>query len=151
MEQEILYDKKISLMLWKISNIWQIILRRELKKFSLTLNEYIILETLFLLKNTNITTQTNLSKSSGVDTSVVSTILKVLDRKKLVKRKVDSDNRKKNIKLTSEAISLLNKIIPVIKNIEDIFFSKLGNEQINFFNSLRLILAKKIRIKAERN
>ena len=151
MEQEILYDKKISLMLWKISNIWQIILRRELKKFSLTLNEYIILETLFFLKNTNITTQTNLSKSSGVDTSVVSTILKVLDRKKLVKRKVDSDNRKKNIKLTSEAISLLNKIIPVIKNIEDIFFSKLGNEQINFFNSLRLILAKKIRIKAERN
>ena len=42
--------KKIGIMIWKISNIWQGMLRNVLRKHSLTLNEFIILETLISLQ-----------------------------------------------------------------------------------------------------
>ena len=151
MKENLLYDKRIGLMLWRTSNLWQSKLRSGLKKFSITLNEFIILESLYLLRRDIIISQIDLSQFSGVDNSVVSIILKSLNKKKLIIKKVNLDNRKKNIKLTSEAISLLNKTIPVIKDIENNFFDKLGSEHLNFINSLKIILRKKIRIKAESN
>ncbi len=151
MKENSLHDKRIGLMLWRSSNIWQSKLRSGLKKFSISLNEFIILESIYLLRKDIIISQTDLSQFSGVDNSVVSIILKSLNKKKLIIKKIDLDNRKKNIKLTSEAISLLNKAIPVIKDIENNFFDKLGSEHFNFINSLKIILRKKIRIKAESN
>ena len=76
-----LIDKKISLMIWKTSNIWLSILRKTLKKYSLTPNEFIILETLYSFKNSNKNiSQVFLSKSSGIDIAVISSVLKILDQ-----------------------------------------------------------------------
>ena len=94
--------------------------------------------------------QIYLSKSSGVNISVVSTTLDILQQKSLIKRLPGNDNRKKIIKLTENAKSLLKKILPNIYAIESNFFLKLGNEKNNFVNSIKLILGKKIRIKAEK-
>jgi len=147
-----LIDKKISLMIWKTSNIWLSILRKTLKKYSLTPNEFIILETLYSFKNSNKNiSQVFLSKSSGIDIAVISSVLKILDKKSLIKRKIDTDNRKKIVKLTTEANTLLNKILPLTDEAEIFFFKKLGNEKTNFCNALKLILGKKIRIQAERD
>ena len=113
--------------------------------------KFIILETLFILSNSlKSITQVLLSQSSGVDISVVSTVLKNLRKKSYINRKTGLDNRNKIIELTPEAISLLKKILPIVNKAEMFFFSKLGKEEINFCNFLRLILGRKIRIKAER-
>jgi len=142
-------DKKKGLLLWKASNLWQSLLRNVLISYSLTLNEFIILETL-LFESKNKITQVYLSKSSGINISVISTVLKVLHKKSLIKRKSDFDNRKKIIELTEDAKSLINSILPITNEIEKNFFLILGKEQENFSNSMKLILNKKIRIKAEK-
>ena len=144
-----LIDIKIGLLLWKTSNLWQSKLRNVLEGYNLTLNEFIILETLFMSKDENIT-QVFISKSSGVNVSVISTVIKVLQKKSLIKRKSDIDNRKKIIELSENGKILTKKILPYINNVEKNIFLKLGKEEINFVNSMKLILGKKIRIKAEK-
>ena len=91
MNSKNLIDIKIGLLLWKASNLWQSKLRNVLEGYNLTLNEFIILETLFMSKDENIT-QVFISKSSGVNVSVISTVIKLLQKKSLIKRKLDIDN-----------------------------------------------------------
>ena len=142
-------DKKIGLLLWKTSNYWQNSIKRVLSEYSLTFNEFIILETLLFESKKNITL-IYLSKSSGVNISVVSTALKTLENKLLIKKNIDIDNRKKIIELTKNAITLTKKISPIIERLEKNFFSKLGSEELNFTNSMKIVLGKKIRIKADK-
>ena len=143
--------EKTGIMLWKTSSLWQNVLRSSLKKFSLTLNEFILLETILeLSRNNKEISQVDVSSACGVDISVVSTVLKILNSKKFIKRKTAYDNRKRILELTPDAITLLNRILPKINNVESNIFGKLRKEELNFCNSLRLILGKKIKIKAER-
>ena len=144
-----LIDIKIGLLLWKTSNLWQSKLRNVLDEYNLTLNEFIILETLFLSKDDSIT-QVYISKSSGVNVSVISTVIKVLQKKSLINRKSDLDNIKRIIELNENGKILIKKILPLINEVEKNIFLKLGKEEINFVNSMKLILGKKIRIKAEK-
>ena len=149
MNSKKLIDIKIGLLLWKTSNLWQSKLRNVLEEYNITLNEFIILETLFMSKDENIT-QVFISKSSGVNVSVISTVIKLLQKKSLIKRKSDIDNRKKIIELTENGKILTKKVLPFINDVEKNIFLKLGKEEINFANSMKLILGKKIRIKAEK-
>ena len=136
-------------MIWKVSNLWQNLLRSTLTEYALTLNEYIILETLYVNSN-DLITQVDISKSSGVNISVISTTLDILQKKKLIYRKSSKDNRKKNIELTDQAKSLIKIIVPLIREVENDFFIKLGSEKEILTNSIKLILGKKIRIKADK-
>ena len=149
MNSKNLIDIKIGLLLWKASNLWQSKLRNVLEGYNLTLNEFIILETLFMSRDKGIT-QIYISKSSGVNVSVISTVIKVLQKKSLIKRKSDLDSRKKIIELSNNGSILIKKILPFINEVENNIFLKLGKDEINFVNSMKLILGKKIRIKAEK-
>ena len=64
-------------------------------------------------------------------------------------KKKPIDRRSDSLILTSEGNLLVNNIIKIIKNQEDEIFDKLGSEIFNFTNSLKLILGKKIRIRAK--
>ena len=75
---------------------------------------------------------------------------KLLENKNLILR-THIDNRSKNILLTDQGLSLISSLIKIIKNEEIEFFNKLGNETFNLTNSLKLLLGKKIRIKAYKN
>ena len=149
MNSKNLIDIKIGLLLWKASNLWQSKLRNVLEEYNLTLNEFIILETLLMTKDENIT-QVYISKSSGINVSVISTVIKILQKKSLIKRKSGLDSRIKIIELSENGKILTKKILPFINEVESNIFLKLGNEEINFVNSMKLILGKKIRIKAEK-
>ena len=149
MNNDHLIDIKIGLLLWKTSNLWQSKLRNVLEEYNLTLNEFIILETLFMSQDEGIT-QIYISKSSGVNVSVISTVIKVLQKKSLIIRKSDLDSRKKIIELNENGSILIKKILPFINEVENNIFLKLGKDEINFINSMKLILGKKIRIKAEK-
>jgi DNA-binding MarR family transcriptional regulator len=152
MSNHSLSEKKIGLLIWHASNYWQAKLRQILKKFNISLNEYLILESLHKLKkNSELITQTKLSSFSGIDVSVVSVCLKSLDQKNLIDRKLDKDNRKKLIDLLMNGNKLFEIIFPHVEKQENYLFEKLKNEKINFCNSLKLILGKKIRIKAIKN
>ena len=146
-----LNEDRLGLIIWQTSNIWQSKLRKILKNHKISLNEYLIIETLFKLSSlTKIVSQISIANNSSLDVSVVSTNLTLLENKNLILRTY-LDNRSKNILLTDQGLSLISSLIKIIKNEEIDFFDKLGNETFNLTNSLKLLLGKKIRIKAYKN
>jgi len=146
-----LNENRLGLLIWQTSNIWQSKLRKILKNHNISLNEYLIIETLYKLSSlTKIVSQISISNNSSLDVSVVSTNLTLLENKNLILR-TRIDNRSKNIILTDQGLSLILSLVKFIKNEEIDFFNKLGNETFNLTNSLKLLLGKKIRIKANKN
>ena len=146
-----LYERKIGLLIWTVSKFWQNKLRIILNKYTFSLNEYLILESLSILnKNSLLPSQTRISSFSGIDESVVCVCLKNLENKNFIKRSVDKDNRKKVISILPVGLKLFEEIFPQINQQENNLFDKLKGEKINFCNSLRFILGKKLRIKAEK-
>ena len=151
MADTFLYERKIGLLIWQTSNYWQSKLRKTLKPYNLSLNEYLILESIFLLKNTNKElSQNKISSFSGIDLSVASVTFKFLEKKKLISRQLKFDNRKKIIEMLLKGENLYKEISPFILTEEKTIFMKLENETLNFTNSLKLLLGKNIRIKANK-
>tara|TARA_Y100000741_G_C18142743_1_gene513806 strand:+ start:305 stop:766 length:462 start_codon:yes stop_codon:yes gene_type:complete len=145
-----LSETKIGLLIWQVSNHWQSRLRRILKKYNLTLNEYLIIESSIKLgNNKSALYQNEISIYAGIDFSVSSVIFKLLEEKKIVSRVYTNDNRKKNIKVLPNGTNLYKMISPLINDEEKKIFSKLQNENYNFTNSLKLLLGKRLRIKAK--
>ena len=146
-----LNEERIGLLIWQASNNWQSNLRKILKKFKISLNEYLILETLVKMDGKfDVMSQINISFNSFLDVSVVSTNLKILENKNFI-YKSNIDSRTKNIELSNKGLKLVTNIILLIENEEKKLFEKLGSESFNFKNSLKLLLGKKIRIKANYN
>jgi len=146
-----LEEIRIGVLVWQVSNRWQSNLRKILKKHNITLNEFLLLDSITKLnKNNKELSQNKISKFACVDISVTSVTLKLLESKNLIDRNNTSDNRKKNIELLSKGKNLYNKIYPDIIKEEEKIFNKLRNEMQNFTNSLKLLLGKTIRIKAEK-
>ena len=144
-------EDKIGLLIWKTSNFWLSKLRKILVPYNLSINEYFILYSIksLSIKNTNIY-QNEISEFIGIDISVTSVTLKLLEEKKFISREVKSDNRKKIINILDEGEAIFKILHPIIEKEEETLFNKLKNETFNFTNSLKLLLGKKIRIKADR-
>ena len=62
-----------------------------------------------------------------------------------------NDNRSNKLALTRDGKMFVEKIINQVFEVENEFFGKLNQETFNFINSLKLLLGKKIRIKANYN
>ena len=48
-----LNENRIGLLIWQTSNLWQSRIRKQIVKFNLSFNEYIILETIYILSKTS--------------------------------------------------------------------------------------------------
>ena len=147
-----LNENRIGLLIWQTSNLWQSRLRNKISKYNISFNEYLIIETIYnLSKYITDISQVDIVKHSFIDKSVVSAKLTQLNRKKLIKKMTPNDNRSNKLILTKEGINIIEKIIDDVIATESDFFSKLNQETFNFINSLKLLLGKKIRIKANYN
>ena len=147
-----LNENRLALLIWQTSNFWQSKVRLKLKQSNITLNEYLILETIYLLQQKNINiTQQDICRNASIDRSVVSIQVSKLQDKALILKKEPKDKRSDSLILTSEGNNLINNTIHRIKELENEIFDKLGSEIFNFTNSLKLLLGKKIRIRAKLN
>ena len=147
-----LNENRLALLIWQTSNLWQSKVRHKLKESQITLNEYLILETIYLLQqeNKNITQQ-DICKNASIDRSVVSLRVSNLEEKKLISKQQPQDKRSDSLILTAAGNDLINNTIDNIVDLENELFNKLGSEIFNFTNSLKLLLGKKIRIRAKLN
>ena len=147
-----LNENRIGLLIWQTSNVWQSKIRKQLINFNLSFNEYLILETVYKLSKSiaNIS-QVDVAKHSFIDKSVVSAKLTQLQNKKLINKMTPNDNRSNKLVLTRDGKMIVEKIINLVVEVENEFFGKLNQETFNFINSLKLLLGKKIRIKANYN
>jgi len=147
-----LNENRIGLLIWQTSNLWQSKIRKSIIGHNISFNEYLILETIHnLSKFSSNISQVDIVKHSFVDKSVVSAKLTQLNRKKLIKKMTPSDNRSNKLILTDEGMRIFNNVVDEVTRVEINFFSKLNQEDFNFINSLKLLLGKKIRIKANYN
>ena len=144
-------EDKVGLLIWKASNFWLSKLRKILVPYNLSINEYFILHSIKLLSVTNSNIyQNEISEFIGIDISVTSVTLKLLEKKKFISREIKSDNRKKIINILDKGDAIFKMLYPLIEKEEETLFNKLKNETFNFTNSLKLLLGKKIRIKADK-
>ena len=145
-----LNENRIGLLIWQISNLWQSKVRISLKNSNVSFNEYLILETIYKLQSSNDNIrQTDISSVSSLDRSVVSIKLPNLLKKKLILKVNPQDRRSNRIILTSSGILLIENLLNDIQKQEEAIFKKLDLEIFNFTNSLKLLLGKKIRIRAK--
>lgn len=145
-----LNENRIGLLIWQISNLWQSRVRISLKNSNVSFNEYLILETIYKLQSSNDNIrQRDISRVSSLDRSVVSIKLPNLLKKKLILKVNPQDRRSDRIILTSSGILLIENLLNDIKKQEEAIFKKLDLEIFNFTNSLKLLLGKKIRIRAK--
>tara|TARA_A100001011_G_scaffold77838_1_gene80208 strand:+ start:2539 stop:2991 length:453 start_codon:yes stop_codon:yes gene_type:complete len=145
-----LNENRIGLLIWQISNLWQSRVRISLKNSNLSFNEYLILETIYKLQSSNDNIrQRDISRISSLDRSVVSIKLPNLLKKKLILKVNPQDRRSDRIILTSSGILLIENLLNDIQKQEEAIFKKLDLEIFNFTNSLKLLLGKKIRIRAK--
>ena len=134
-----------------VSKFWQNKLRIILNKYTFSLNEYLILEAITKLQQSKSELfQNEISIFAAIDISVASVTFKLLENKKLIIRNTKKDNRKKIIEMLDNGNNLYNKVNPLILEEETKIFSKLQNEVYNFTNSLKLLLGRSLRIKAEK-
>ena len=145
-----LNENRIGLLIWQISNLWQSKVRISLKNSNISFNEYLILETIYKLQSSNDNIrQRDISRVSSLDRSVVSIKLPNLLKKKLILKVNPQDRRSDRIILTSSGILLIENLLNDIQKQEEAIFKKLDLEIFNFTNSLKLLLGKKIRIRAK--
>ena len=147
-----LNENRLSILIWQTSNLWQSKIRFLLKNSNITFNEYLILETLYKLqKNQENITQQDICNNSSIDRSVVSLKISSLEKKRLLNRSQPKDKRSYDLILSKNGNLLVESLINNVENQENIIFEKLSTEIFNFTNSLKLLLGKKIRIKANYN
>ena len=118
----------------RVYNKWHSMIKKELKKMNLTHPQFVVLASLaYLSQNGNEVTQVMISKLSGIDVMTVSQILNLLEKNDFVKRKEHSrDTRAKAVILNKKGEEVLQKAVPLVEQIDEIFFEKLDTDEKQF-------------------
>ena len=118
----------------RVYNKWHSMIKKELKKMNLTHPQFVVLASLaYLSQDSNEVTQVMISKLSGIDVMTVSQILNLLEKNDFVKRKEHSrDTRAKAVILNKKGEETLQKAVPLVEQIDEIFFEKLDTNEEQF-------------------
>ena len=118
----------------RVYNKWHSMIKKELKKMNLTHPQFVVLASLaYLSQDSNEVTQVMISKLSGIDVMTVSQILNLLEKHDFVKRKEHSrDTRAKAVILNKKGEEALQKAVPLVEKIDEIFFEKLDTDEEQF-------------------
>ena len=118
----------------RVYNKWHSMIKKELKKMNLTHPQFVVLASLaYLSQDSNEVTQVMISKLSGIDVMTVSQILNLLEKNDFAKRKEHSrDTRAKAVILNKKGEEALQKAVPLVEKIDEIFFKKLDTDEEQF-------------------
>lgn len=127
-------EKSTGLLFMRVYNKWHSMIKKELKKMNLTHPQFVVLASLaYLLQDNDEVTQVMISKLSGIDVMTVSQILNLLEKNDFVKRKEHSrDTRAKAVILNKKGEEALQKAVPLVEQIDEIFFEKLDTDEEQF-------------------
>ncbi len=136
-------EERPGFMLWQASNIWQRLMKLEVKEYDATYTQFIILCSLTYLSNKNEhVNQRLIAKHAKIDVMTVSDVLKTLVAKKMVTRTTNEKDRRHNyLKITEKGSMLVQNIFYNVRKADKKFFKVLGEEESKF-NELLIKLIK---------
>ena len=131
--------QSVGLIFWKVSTLWQRKIKENLNKINLTHTQFVILASIQELNERNeIITQKEISDFSFVDTMTVSSVLRLLEKKKLITRiPHPKDTRANKIEMTSEGEKIIHLAIPVVEAVDDEFFFDDDEKNMKFIELLK--------------
>lgn len=120
--------------LWQVSSLWQRKINAGLRQFDLTHAQFVLLASLLWLGDGDKPlTQVELASHAKMDIMMASNVLRTLETKRLITRNPHpTDTRAKSLALTSKGKKLAEKAVPMVENIDRIFFSPLGSNADKF-------------------
>ena len=128
-------------LLWQITISWQRLIKKALEPHNISHAQFVILGiVLWWHKKNKDVTQIDIIGMSKLDKMTVSKSLKKLVGMHLVERSEHhEDTRAKTVKLTKSGATLVKKLVPIVENIDNVFFGQLENKEEQ---SLMMILQK---------
>jgi MarR family transcriptional regulator, organic hydroperoxide resistance regulator len=129
-------------LLWRTHNLWQMEIKSKLRPLDLTHVQFILLAGIFSLqKKKEEVTQVKLSNYVEADINMTSAVLRVLEDRKLVKRKQHATDRRANIlKLSKIGRELTQEAISVVESFEQDFFNSAS--PVEFSETLKSIISE---------
>lgn len=120
-DKYLIEDIELSYLIWIVIRLWQRGSQRELKEFNLTNSQFETLSAIYHLAISNQEfTQIELSAEVNIDPMTISTILRNLEKKGLVKRKESLiDTRARVVSITQEGKDLFELALCKIKKIKE--------------------------------
>ncbi|WP_165980634.1 MarR family winged helix-turn-helix transcriptional regulator [Macrococcus carouselicus] len=108
----------------KLNSEWNAVCRHILKGYDITYPQFRVLTGILELQQSNKRiTQAQLSQHIGIDVMTLSTIIRNLEARRLLRRQESrSDTRAKNVYLTAVGISLTEEVEPIIDQAAELFF-----------------------------
>ncbi|MFB5651906.1 MarR family winged helix-turn-helix transcriptional regulator [Leptospira wolffii] len=143
------YDKSEDspgFLLWQVTNLWQREIRKVLEPLDLTHAQFVLLAvTHWLELHEEETTQIRISDRAKTDPMTTSTVLRTLEKKKLVKRSAhDTDTRAKSVHTTPEGQKILKEAVRLVEDFDEEFFSALENSRKSFLGNLKSLSKKEV-------
>lgn len=135
-------ERSPGFLLWQVSSVWRRSIESTLKKINLTHTQFVLLANLgWLTKDNSKVTQVILSKQCKTDINMTSQVLRLLEKKGLIKRTQQAeDARSKLLKLTLKGAKVVEKAIPLVEKADKDFFKKLGSNTSEYIKMLKSLL-----------
>ncbi len=135
-----LINDEVNFLIWQIMKIWARGKQKLLEEFGLTGSQMEILSAVYHLSQTEAeVTQITISNVTNIDPMTTSTILRNLQKKKLITRKASkTDTRARVVEITKEGESLLDQASQKINNSTEAIFTKIDRETLK--TQLRTLL-----------
>ncbi|MFJ7932505.1 MarR family winged helix-turn-helix transcriptional regulator [Peribacillus sp. NPDC096448] len=121
-------------LLWQVTNLWQKKIKSKLKTLDLTHVQFVLLAACSVLDDTNEQiTQSVLSQFTKTDVMMTSQVLRTLENKGLVERKIHpNDTRAKVLHVTDKGRALAKEANIIVEDTDKKFFLKLEDNQHTF-------------------
>jgi DNA-binding MarR family transcriptional regulator len=120
-------------LIWQVTHLLKRNLTNKLAVLGITHMQFQILAgTAWLTRDDNILTQIELAEFIKIDPMMVSQVIKLLEKKKLMKRRAHpQDSRAKAILLTTEGYELLENAIEVVNEVNENNFSAIDEKKLH--------------------
>ena len=136
-------DASTGLLLWRVTNAWQRTIRAALAPFDLTHVQFVLLAVLASAADEDSVTQRDIAERAGTDPMMTSQVLRALEAKELVERRVHpSDRRARLLTITAAGLRLVNRANSAVETADRAYFGALGDDVGTFTASLGILDAR---------
>ncbi len=123
-------DEAPGFLLWRVYNLWQRQIKRQLRPLELTHTQFVVLATAYWLSlQREEVTQIDIARESKTDVMLTSNVLRALEKRQLLERREhSSDTRAKAVLLTKAGVSLLKKAVKRVEDFDRSFFDRVKDK-----------------------